>query len=125
MSATQVVADVLVGIVAAEHLYIMVLEMLLWTTPRGRAVFGTTAEQAEQTATLAQNQGLYNGFLAAGLIWSLITTNDEAAFEFKLVFLACVVVAAVFGGMTVTKRILVVQGAPAAIALVLVLVGGR
>jgi putative membrane protein len=125
MSAAQVFADVLVGIVAAEHVYIMFLEMVLWTTARGRAVFGTTQEQAEQSAVLAKNQGLYNGFLAAGLAWSLITTSTEAAFEFKLVFLGCVVVAAVFGGLTVSRRILLVQGGPALLALVFVLVGGR
>ena len=125
MSAAQVVADVLVGVVAAEHVYILFLEMVLWTTPRGRAVFGTTVEQAEQSAVLAKNQGLYNGFLAAGLAWSLITTNAEAAFEFKLVFLGCVIVAAVFGGLTVSRRILLVQGGPALIALVLVLIAGR
>jgi putative membrane protein len=116
---------VLVGVVAAEHVYIMFLEMVLWTTARGRAVFGTTQEQAEQSAVLAKNQGLYNGFLAAGLAWSLITTNTEAAFEFKVVFLGCVVVAALFGGLTVSRRILMVQGGPALIALVFVLVGGR
>ena len=113
-------ADVLVGIVAAEHLYILFLEMVLWTTPRGRAVFGTTAEQAEQSKVLAQNQGLYNGFLAAGLIYSLFPAQ-RIAFHFQVFFLVCVVVAAVFGGATVSKRILLVQGTPAVVALVLVL----
>jgi putative membrane protein len=125
MTAAQVVADVLVGVVAAEHVYIMFLEMVLWTTDRGRAVFGTTVEEAEQSAVLAKNQGLYNGFLAAGLAWSLITTDAEAAFELKIVFLACVVVAGLFGGITVSRRILFVQATPALIALVVVLIGGR
>lgn len=118
-----VAGEVLVALVALEHLYILFLEMVLWTTPRGRAVFGTTAEQAEQSATLAKNQGLYNGFLAAGLVWGLIT-HETAAFQFKVFFLACVIVAAVFGGMTVSRRILLVQGSPAAVGLVLVLLGG-
>jgi putative membrane protein len=125
VSGAQVVADVLVGVVAAEHVYILFLEMVLWTTPRGRGTFGTTPEQAKQSAVLAKNQGLYNGFLAAGLVWGLITANSEAAFEFKLVFLGCVVVAAIFGGLTVSRRILVVQGSPALIALVVVLIAGR
>ena len=116
--------EIFVAIVALEHVYIMFLEMVLWTTPRGRAAFGTTVEQAEQSATLAKNQGLYNGFLAAGLVWGLIT-HETAAFQFKVFFLACVVVAAAFGGLTVSKRILLVQGAPAVIALVLVLLGGH
>jgi putative membrane protein len=115
--------EIFVAIVALEHVYIMVLEMVLWTTPRGRAAFGTTEEQAEQSATLAKNQGLYNGFLAAGLVWGLIT-HETAAFQFKVFFLGCVVVAAIFGGLTVSKRILLVQGVPAVIALVLVLLGG-
>ena len=121
----KLAGEVLVGVVAALHLYFLYLEMVLWTTPRGRAIFGTTAEQAEQTAALAKNQGLYNGFLAAALVWGLIATNDEAAFEFKVFGLACVILAAVVGALTVSRRILVVQGVPAIIGIVLVLVGGR
>jgi putative membrane protein len=117
--------EILVAIVALEHLYIMFLEMVLWTTPRGRAAFGTTVEQAQETATLAKNQGLYNGFLAAGLVWGLIATNDSVAFQFKVFSLGCVIVAAVFGGLTVSRRILLVQGGPALIGFVLVLIGGR
>jgi putative membrane protein len=123
--SVKTAGEIVVAIVALEHLYIMLLEMVLWTTPRGRAAFGTTAEEAEQTAVLAKNQGLYNGFLAAGLVWALITTDHEAAFEFKIVFVACVIAAAIFGGLTVSRRILLVQGAPAVVALVLVLIGGR
>jgi putative membrane protein len=117
--------EILVAIVALEHIYILFLEMVLWTTPRGRAAFGTTAEQAQETATLAKNQGLYNGFLAAGLGWGLIATSDSVAFQFKVFSLGCVIVAAVFGGLTVSRRILLVQGGPALIGFVLVLIGGR
>ena len=121
----KVAGEVLVAIVALEHVLFFYLEAVLWTTPRGRAIFGTTAEQAEQSASLAKNQGLYNGFLAAALIWALITTSDEASFEFKIYGLACVVVAGVFGALTVSRRILLVQALPAAVGLVLVLIGGR
>jgi putative membrane protein len=120
----RVAGEVFVGLVALEHLYILFLEMVLWTTPRGRAIFGTTVEQAEQSATLAKNQGLYNGFLAAGLVLGLIT-HETAAFQFKVFFLACVIVAAVFGGLTVSRRILLVQGSPAVVGIVLVLLGGH
>lgn len=121
----KVAGEVLVAIVALEHVLFFYLEAVLWTTPRGRGIFGTTAQQAEQSASLAKNQGLYNGFLAAALIWALITTSDEASFEFKIYGLACVVVAGVFGALTVSRRILLVQALPAAVGLVLVLIGGR
>jgi putative membrane protein len=121
----RVAGEVVVGIVAALHLYFLYLEMVLWTTPRGRAIFGTTEEQAEQSAALAKNQGLYNGFLAAALIWGIVARNDEAAFQFKVYGLACVIAAAVVGALTVSRRILVVQGVPALVGLVLVLAGGR
>jgi putative membrane protein len=121
----KVAGELLVAIVALEHVLFFYLEAVLWTTPRGRGIFGTTAEQAEQSASLAKNQGLYNGFLAAALIWGLITTSDEASFEFKIYGLACVVVAGVFGALTVSRRILLVQALPAAVGLVLVLIGGR
>lgn len=121
----KIAGDVLVAIVALLHVYFLYLEMVLWTTPRGRAIFGTTEEQASQSAALAKNQGLYNGFLAAALVLGLAVTNDEAAFEFKVFGLACVIVAAVFGAATVSRRILFVQGLPATIGMVLVLIGGR
>lgn len=121
----KIAGDVLVAIVALLHLYFLYLEMVLWTTPRGRAIFGTTAEQAEQSAALAKNQGLYNGFLAAALVCGLAVPNDEAAFEFKVYGLACVIVAALVGAATVSRRILFVQGLPAIIGIALVLIGGR
>ena len=121
----KIAGDVLVAIVALLHVYFLYLEMVLWTTPRGRAIFGTTEEQASQSAALAKNQGLYNGFLAAALVLGLAVPNDEAAFEFKVFGLACVIVAAVFGAATVSRRILFVQGLPAIVGMVLVLLGGR
>lgn len=107
---------ILVGLVAVEHFYFMILEIFLWTRPQGRKAFRMTEEFAKSTATLAANQGLYNGFLAAGLVWSLIGSEDMA-FALKVFFLSCVVIAGVFGAATVSKRIFFLQGAPAAMAL--------
>jgi putative membrane protein len=109
-------AAVLTALVALIHGYIVVLEMVLWTTPRGRAAFGTTAAQAEETKVLAANQGLYNGFLAAGLVWSLVGP-EHLRFGFGVFFLLCVVVAGLYGAATVSRRILLVQSLPAALAL--------
>jgi putative membrane protein len=110
------ITNVLIGIVAALHLYFLVLEMFLWDTPYGRRVFGSTPEFSKASKTLASNQGLYNGFLAAGLIWSLLDP-DSHAFQLKIFFLSCVIVAGVFGGLTASRKILFVQALPAAIAL--------
>ncbi|MBN9740630.1 MULTISPECIES: DUF1304 domain-containing protein [Amycolatopsis] len=115
-----VVANVLIGLVALIHLYIVVLEMALWTTPRARAAFGTTEEFARESKTLAANQGLYNGFLAAALIWGLIAA-DPAGFQLKLYGLACVIVAGLYGAATASKRILFVQVLPGVLALVFLL----
>ncbi|RGP77471.1 hypothetical protein FLONG3_4390 [Fusarium longipes] len=111
------------GFVGALHSYIMVLEMVLWTTPRGRKTFKLTPEFAEQTKTMAANQGLYNGFLSAGLIWSLVHPNPVFAKQLQIFFNSCVVLAGAYGGATANKRILYVQAAPAALALGLVLLG--
>ena len=113
----SVVASVLVGLVAALHLGFLVLEMFLWTKPAGRAAFGLTRELAEDTRALAANQGLYNGFLVVGLGWGLVSDRTDV----QVFFLACVVVAGVFGAATVSPRILVVQAAPAALGLAAVL----
>ncbi|MDR7326634.1 MULTISPECIES: DUF1304 domain-containing protein [Catenuloplanes] len=118
-----IAANVVVGLVVVIHLYIVVLEMVLWARPRGRAVFGTTPEFAEASKTLAANQGLYNGFLAAGLIWALLA-DDGTAYQAKLFFLGCVLVAGLYGAATVSRRILFVQAVPAALGLVLVLLAG-
>ena len=117
------VAAVLVAIVAAIHVYIVILEMVLWRTPRGLRAFGTDQAFADSSATLAANQGLYNGFLVAGLVWGLLAM-DPVGFQVKLFFLGCVIVAGVFGAATVSRRILVVQAIPAALALIAVLLAG-
>lgn len=112
------IGNVLVALVAALHTYFLVLEMFLWTKPQGLKVFRNTPEKAELTKVLAANQGLYNGFLVAGLIWGLIHGNPAFAFQIKVFFLLCVIVAGVYGAATVSTRILIVQALPAAIALV-------
>jgi putative membrane protein len=111
---------VVTGLVAALHVYFLVLEMFLWATPVGQKAFGRTAEEQESTKVLAANQGLYNGFLAAGLLWSLVG-SDLVAIPIRTFFLACVVVAGIYGGLTASKKILVIQAVPAAIALALTL----
>ncbi len=116
-------ASVLIVFVAVEHLAFLVLEMFLWTTPIGHQVFGLTPAFAEQSSALAANQGLYNGFLAAGLIWSLIRKED--AYAIKIFFLVCVVVAGIFGAATVKTSILIVQGTPAIAALLLLVLSHR
>jgi putative membrane protein len=114
----QPLSNMLVALVAAAHLYFLVLEMFLWTTPIGLRTFGLTQEVANASATLAANQGLYNGFLAAGLIWGLLARQRGVAI--KTFFLACVMVAGVFGAFTAKVSILFVQALPAALALVCV-----
>lgn len=110
---------ILIVLVAALHIYFLVLEMFLWRTPFGRRTFRTTPEAAESSAVLAANQGLYNGFLAAGLIWGLLAYGLIAGRPILTFFLACVVAAGIYGAVTVSRRILVVQAVPAAIAAVL------
>lgn len=117
--AMSMVANGLVALVAALHLYFLVLEMFFWTKPLGRRVFRLTPEFAEASKTLAANQGLYNGFLSAGLVWGLL--QGAAGVPTQLFFLGCVVVAGVFGSATVGKKILFVQALPAALAAALVL----
>jgi putative membrane protein len=106
-------------LVAGLHVYFLVLEMFLWRTPFGRRTFGTTAEAAESSAVLAANQGLYNGFLAAGLLWGLVWFGIPGGRAVLTFFLACVVVAGIYGAVTVSRRILFVQAAPAAVAAAL------
>ncbi|WP_328889763.1 DUF1304 domain-containing protein [Streptomyces sp. NBC_00316] len=119
----HIAAQALVALVALIHAYFLVLEMFLWDTPRGRKVFATTPEFSRESAPLAANQGLYNGFMAAGLVWSLIV-GDPVAHQAQIFFLGCLIVAGVYGAATVNRRILSVQAAPAAVALVLVLLAG-
>ena len=108
-------ASVLVAVVAAIHIYIVVLEMVLWDKPAGMKAFNLTPDRAALTRVMAANQGLYNGFLAAGLIWGLIRGAEGV--EFQVFFLLCVAVAGIYGAMTVSRRILMVQTVPAALAL--------
>ncbi|HXC38260.1 MAG TPA: DUF1304 domain-containing protein [Burkholderiales bacterium] len=119
MSGLGIAASVVVAVVALLHAWFLVLEMFLWTKPTGRRVFNLTPEFAEESKTLAANQGLYNGFLAAGLAWGLIASAAgwPGAFGIKVFFLACVIVAGVFGAATVSRRILFVQALPAVIGL--------
>ena len=112
----SIIAKILIALVALEHVYFLVLEMFLWTTPRTRAAFGMTAEQAEQSKVLAANQGLYNGFLAAGLIWALLAPVAYAT-QLALFFLGCVLVAGLYGRATANRRIWLLQALPAAIAI--------
>ncbi len=112
-------ANIVIALVALIHLYILVLEMFLWDTPRGHKAFGLTPEFAAQTKVLAANQGLYNGFLAAGLLWGL--SMGPAGQAVKVFFLLCVLVAGLYGAATASRRILYVQALPAAAALLLLL----
>jgi len=113
------VANLAVALVALLHLYFLILEMFLWDKPLGRRTFGLTPELAKASKALAANQGLYNGFLVAGLVWGL--GLGEPGNAIKIFFLGCVVVAGVFGAFTANRKILWVQALPGAIALALVL----
>jgi putative membrane protein len=113
-------SQVVTGLVAALHLYFLVLEMFLWATPVGQRAFGRTAQEQESTKVLAANQGLYNGFLAAGLAWSIVG-GDALAIPVRCFFLGCVVIAGLYGAATASRRILFVQAVPGAIGLALTL----
>ena len=115
-----IVAMILVGLVALLHVYIMLLEVLWWDSPRGQKAFGLTPEFSRQTKTLAINQGVYNGFLAAGLIWGLVHPDPAFAWQIQLFFLSCVAVAGIVGAVTSSKKILFIQTVPAVIAIIAV-----
>lgn len=115
----SIVANVVVGLIAVLHLYFLVLEMFLWDKPAGLRAFGQTREAAAASKVLAANQGLYNGFLAAGLIWGLLL--GETGTSVKIFFLTCVLIAGLFGAATASRKILFVQAIPAAVGLALVL----
>jgi putative membrane protein len=114
------IANLLVALVAALHVYFLVLEMFLWTKPLGLKTFRNSIEKATDSAVLAANQGLYNGFLAAGLIWGLLQPNGAFAFQIKVFFLLCVIVAGLYGAASVSRKILYVQAVPAVLALICV-----
>lgn len=113
----KLVSDILVVIVALLHFFFLYLEMFLWDKPRGMKSFNLTEEFAKQSKRLAMNQGLYNGFLAAGLLWGLMAGDPV-----KIFFLSCVIIAGIFGAFTVSKRIFYIQAVPAIVALVILLV---
>lgn len=113
------IGAILTALVGLLHVYILVLEMFLWTSERGRKAFGTTPDFAEATRVLAANQGLYNGFLAAGLFWGVLL--GDAGDAIKLFFLGCVAVAGLYGGLTSSRRILLIQTVPAVLAALVVL----
>ncbi|WP_443944496.1 DUF1304 domain-containing protein [Pedobacter sp. AW1-32] len=115
----ELTAQLIIGLIAIIHLYILWLEMFAWTTKAPKVFKSLPKELFPQTKTLAGNQGLYNGFLAAGLIWSLCITNLEWKHNVAIFFLVCVFVAGIYGAATAGKRILFVQAVPAAIALIL------
>ena len=115
----NIVLNIITGLVAVLHGYFLILEMFLWEKPAGRKSFRTTAEFAAQSKTLAANQGLYNGFLSAGLIWGIFAGDAV-----KVFFLSCVIIAGLFGAFTVSKRIFYIQALPAIIGLVILLVAG-
>jgi len=114
----HLIAQILIGFVALLHLYFLALEMFFWDRPLGRRVFNLTPEFATASKTLAANQGLYNGFLAAGLIWSLVLGGHEG-FHVAIFFLACIIVAGIYGALTVNKRIFFFQAMPAIVALIM------
>ncbi len=115
----KLVGSALVVLVALEHLYFLYLEMFLWTKPKGLKTFGNSPQKAEDSKVLAANQGLYNGFLAAGLLWGLAYPG-AAGLHIQMFFLACVIVAGLYGGYSVSRRIAYLQAGPAVLALVLV-----
>ena len=112
----MILSKILVSLIALLHIYILVLEMFLWTKPLGLKVFRQSLEKAEIQRVLAANQGLYNGFLSAGLIWGLIHPDLLTGFQIQFFFLGCVLIAGVYGGLTFSKRIMYVQAVPALIA---------
>ena len=111
-------AKIFITLIALLHIYILVLEMFLWDKPYGLKAFGNSLEKAQLTKVLAQNQGLYNGFLAAGLLWSLCAPASYAA-SLATFFLSCVLVAGIYGGLTASRKIIYIQAVPALLALLI------
>lgn len=119
----SILANIFVGLVAVTHLYFLVLEMFFWTRPLGLKIFRLSQQTANDSAVLAANQGLYNGFLAAGLVWGLVHADPIFSQQIKVFFLSCVIVAGVYGAATVGKKILFIQALPAIVGLIFVFVG--
>jgi putative membrane protein len=118
----EITIIILVLFIALEHLGFLYLEMFMWTKPAGIKIFGNTKEKAELTKVLAANQGLYNGFISAGLVWGTLHPNLETGYQIIVFFLLCVIVAGIYGSITANKSILYIQAIPAFIALILTLV---
>ncbi len=114
----SILSTITVSLVIVSHILFMVLEMFLWNTPFGRKVFGLKEDYAQQSAVLAANQGLYNGFLAAGLLWGLVSTGG---FDALIFFLSCIIIAGIYGAFTAKRSILFLQALPAAIAMTLLI----
>src|SRR5665213_316871 len=111
------VAGILIALVALLHFYFLILEMFLWTKPLGLRAFGQTLDQAKASKVLAANQGLYNGFLAAGLVWGLLHPSIELGHQIEIFFLSCVIAAGIYGGLTANRKIILIQALPAGLAL--------
>ncbi len=120
-NAMLILANTLIAIVALLHVFFLTVEMFLWTKPFGLKMFRQSLEKAKESAVLAANQGLYNGFLSAGLVWGLLHPNSDFAFQIKIFFLGCVIVAGLYGAFSFSKRILITQALPAMLALICVL----
>lgn len=116
-----IVANVLVGFIALQHAGFLVIEMFLWQRPIILKAFRMTPEKAAASAVVAKNQGLYNGFLAAGLLWGLLTADSTSAFSIKTFFLTCIAIAGIYGSLTASRSILWIQAAPAMTGLLLLL----
>lgn len=117
----NLIINILIALIATIHCYILWLEMFAWTT-RGPKAFNQPVEQLQKSKTLAANQGLYNGFLAAGLIWTFFISDAQWHNHIALFFLACVAIAGIYGSITVTRKILYIQAAPALLAIILILI---
>ncbi|TDR32731.1 DUF1304 domain-containing protein [Hydromonas duriensis] len=113
----------IITLIALLHIYILVLEMFWWNTPKGQKAFNVSPEMAAQTTVLAANQGLYNGFLSAGLFWSLFHPNPMFAKQIAIFFLLCVAIAGIYGGLTAAKKIIYIQTVPAILGLTAILFG--
>ncbi len=114
----MIIRITLLAFVAILHVYFLVLEMFLWTKPIGLKIFAMKVDQAKNTATLAANQGLYNGFLAAGLFWAIFHPDTVVSRQLSFFFLGCVIIAAIYGGYSANRKILIIQGLPAFFALI-------
>lgn len=112
-------------VIAVSHFYFLVLEMFLWTKPIGLKVFRQNIEKAKVTQVLAANQGLYNGFLSAGLVWAVLHPHPMTSYQLNIFFSSCVLIAGIYGAFSVNKRIFWIQGFPALINLILLLIGAN